>query len=372
MAGYVADNILSKRVHVVSWRAVNDRSHDTVLVDVRTADEFALGSIAGAINIPVDDLRSRMCELSKEVPIVLFCAVGLRGYLAYRILSQSGFTKLANLSGGYKTYNAATSTVTPPPSTNNSAPNTPMKHTSSKIIQIDACGLQCPGPVMQLKKEYEQLEQGAQLSIKATDQGFAHDVSAWCKMMGAKLVNVSNNAGVVEALIEKSEKQSVCNLITSGKENKTIIVFSDDLDKALASFVIANAAAATGKKVSLFFTFWGLSAIKKQQPVKVKKDLLGTMFSWMLPSNSTKFSLSKMNMGGLGGLMMRFIMKRKSIESLENLIHMAVENNVEMIACTMSMDVMGIKKEELIDHVILGGAATYLERAEDANVNLFI
>lgn len=372
MAGYVADNILSKRVRVVSWREINDRSRDTVLIDVRTADEFALGSIAGAINIPVDDLRNRMGALSKKIPIILFCAVGLRGYLAYRILDQNGFMQIANLSGGYKTYSTATSEFSPLFSTNSNALNTPIKQDRSKIIQIDACGLQCPGPVMQLKKEYEQLEQGAQLSIKATDQGFAHDVSAWCNMTGATLVNVSNHAGVVEALIEKGEKQTACNLTTSEKENKTLIVFSDDLDKVLASFVIANGAASTGKKVTLFFTFWGLSAIKKHQPVRAKKDMLGTMFGWMLPNNSKNLPLSKMNMGGLGGWMMRFVMKRKRVESLENLMQMAIENNVEMIACTMSMDVMGIKKEELMDHVTLGGVAAYLERAEHANVNLFI
>ena len=372
MAGFVADNILSKRVHVVSWRKINDRSSDTLLIDVRTADEFALGSIAGAINIPVDDLRKRMDTLSKDVPIILFCAVGLRGYLAYRILDQHGFTQIANLSGGYKTYSAATSEVKQSPSANNSSINKPMKQGKSKIIHIDACGLQCPGPVMQLKKEYEQLEQGEQLSIKATDQGFASDVSAWCNMTGATLVNVSNTAGIVEALIEKGEKKPACTLNSSDKDNKTLIVFSDDLDKALASFVIANGAASTGKKVTLFFTFWGLSVIKKHKSVNVKKDLLGTMFGWMLPNNSKDLSLSKMNMGGLGGWMMRLVMKRKRVESLESLIQMAIDNNVEMIACTMSMDVMGVKKEELMDHVTLGGVAAYLERAEQANVNLFI
>ena len=359
-------------VHVVSWRKINDRSSDTVLIDVRTADEFALGSIAGAINIPVDDLRKCMDTLSKDVPIILFCAVGLRGYLAYRILDQHGFTQIANLSGGYKTYSAATSEVKQSPSANNSSINKPMKQDKSKIIHIDACGLQCPGPVMQLKKEYEQLEQGAQLSIKATDQGFASDVSAWCNMTGATLVNVSNTAGIVEALIEKGEKQPACTQSSSEKENKTLIVFSDDLDKALASFVIANGAASTGKKVTLFFTFWGLSVIKKHKSVNVKKDLLGTMFGWMLPNNSKDLPLSKMNMGGLGGWMMRLVMKRKRVESLENLMQMAIDNNVEMIACTMSMDVMGVKKEELMDHVTLGGVAAYLERAEQANVNLFI
>lgn len=99
---------------------------------------------------------------------------------------------------------------------------------------------------------------------------------------------------------------------------------------------------------------------------------MGKMFGWMLPSSSEKLKLSKMNMGGMGSKMMRMIMKQKRIDSLESLIQQAIDNGVEMIACTMSMDVMGVKQEELLDHVKLGGVATYLERAEEANLNLFI
>ena len=151
-----------------------------------------------------------------------------------------------------------------------------------------------------------------------------------------------------------------------------MIVFSDDLDKALASFVIANGIAATGKKVSLFFTFWGLNVIKKRERPSVKKDIFGKMFGMMLPANSSKLSLSKMNMGGIGSRMMRLIMKKKNIDSLEALIQQAIDSGVEMSACTMSMDVMGVKQEELLDNVQLGGVATYLERAEKSNMSLFI
>ena len=150
------------------------------------------------------------------------------------------------------------------------------------------------------------------------------------------------------------------------------ILFSDDLDKVLATFVLANGAAATGEKVTIFFTFWGLNAIKKTEKPKVKKDWFGKMFGVMLPSDSMKLKLSKMNMGGMGARMMRHIMKRKGIDSLESLRRQAIENGVEFIACQMSMDVMGVKKEELLDHVTIGGVATYMGRAEEANVNLFI
>lgn len=149
-------------------------------------------------------------------------------------------------------------------------------------------------------------------------------------------------------------------------------MFSDDLDKALATFVLANGAAATGEKVTIFFTFWGLNAIKKLDKPKVEKDIFGKMFGMMLPSSSQKLKLSKMNMGGIGSRMMRYIMKNKGIDSLESLRRQALENGVEFIACQMSMDVMGVKREELLDEVTIGGVATYMNRADNANVNLFI
>lgn len=149
-------------------------------------------------------------------------------------------------------------------------------------------------------------------------------------------------------------------------------MFSDDLDKALATFVLANGAAATGQKVSIFFTFWGLNVIKKVAKPKVKKDIFGRMFGMMLPSSSRKLHLSKMSMLGIGDKMMRYIMKQKGIDSLESLRQQALDSGVEFIACQMSMDVMGVKREELLDDVTVGGVATYMERAENANVNLFV
>lgn len=379
MAGYVAENILTKKVEVIDWRKISQLSSDTILVDVRTADEYSLGSIPGAINIPVDELRNRLSELPKDKPIVVTCAVGLRGYLAYRILVQHGYKDVKNLSGGYKTWSIATAkqvlkqTESNQQTTKPEEPSavTSARPASQKTVQIDACGLQCPGPVMQLKKHYAEINTGDRLLITATDQGFGKDVGAWCNMTGAQLVSVENKSGIIHATIEKAEPKSSCKMVNEA-DNKTLIVFSDDLDKALASFVIANGAASTGKKVTMFFTFWGLNVIKKRQKPAVSKDIFGKMFGWMLPAHSGKLKLSKMNMGGAGSWMMRLIMKKKHIDSLESLIAQAAENGVEMIACTMSMDVMGVKEEELMDNVTLGGVATYLERAEDANVNLFI
>ena len=375
MAGFVAENILNKKSQIIQWRELAELPADTIRIDVRTHDEYKLGTIPGFINIPVDESRDHLDELPKEKPIVVTCAVGLRGYLAYRILVQNGFKHVRNLSGGYKTWSVATAPIKEIVSHKPEIPeSTSYGNSDSQInlLKVDACGLMCPGPVMQLKKNYKALKIGEQLQITATDQAFGKDVTSWCKMTGAELVALENKNGVVAATIRKQEKTASCEISRNNADNKTLIVFSDDLDKALASFVIANGAASTGKKVTMFFTFWGLNVIKKQHKPTVTKDIFGKMFGWMLPTHSGKLKLSKMNMGGAGSWMMRLIMKRKRIDSLESLIQQAIDNGVEMIACTMSMDVMGVQKEELMDNVTLGGVASYLERAEEANVNLFI
>ena len=375
MAGFVAENILNKKSRIILWRELAELPADTIRIDVRTHDEYKLGTIPGFINIPVDELREHLDELPKEKPIVVTCAVGLRGYLAYRILVQNGFKHVRNLSGGYKTWSVATAPIKEIVSHKPEIPESTSSGNSDSqinLLKVDACGLMCPGPVMQLKKNYEALKIGEQLQITATDQAFGKDVTSWCKMTGAELVALENKNGVVAATIRKQEKTASCEISRNNADNKTLIVFSDDLDKALASFVIANGAASTGKKVTMFFTFWGLNVIKKQHKPTVTKDIFGKMFGWMLPTHSGKLKLSKMNMGGAGSWMMRLIMKRKRIDSLESLIQQAIDNGVEMIACTMSMDVMGVQKEELMDNVTLGGVASYLERAEEANVNLFI
>ena len=243
MAGFVAENILNKKSRIILWRELAELPADTIRIDVRTHDEYKLGTIPGFINIPVDELREHLDELPKEKPIVVTCAVGLRGYLAYRILVQNGFKHVRNLSGGYKTWSVATAPIKEIVSHKPEIPeSTSYGNSDSQInlLKVDACGLMCPGPVMQLKKNYEALKIGEQLQITATDQAFGKDVTSWCKMTGAELVALENKNGVVAATIRKQEKTASCEISRNNADNKTLIVFSDDLDKALASFVIAN------------------------------------------------------------------------------------------------------------------------------------
>ena len=217
---------------------------------------------------------------------------------------------------------------------------------------------------------------GDQLEIQVTDQAFGQDLTSWSNMVGANVLSIDKSGGTITARIEKpgkkKEQENEPVVVQQTIDSQTMIVFSDDMDKALASFVIANGAAAAGKKVTLFFTFWGLNIIKKVDKPKVKKDIWGKMFGMMLPSSSKKLKISQMNMGGLGSKMMRMVMKKKNVEILENMMQQANDNGVEFIACSMSMDVMGIASEELMDGVTIAGVAAYLERANKANVNLFI
>ncbi len=373
IAGYVACNTLDGVMPVVTWRelAAADRS-EVCLVDVRTPEEYSLGTIDGAVNIPLDDLRGRLGEIDRESDVIVFCAVGLRGYLAQRILLGRGYRRVRNLAGGYKTYSLATQKVEP-------VEGQPCGQAedsgaeSGDMLRLDACGLQCPGPIMQVKNAVDGMKAGQRIEVRATDPGFARDAESWCRSTGNKFVSKTSEGGYHTVVIEKREAcASAVTPAAGGSRDKTFIMFSDSLDRAIATFVLANGAAATGGKVTIFFTFWGLNVIKKRRKPHVEKDIFGRMFAWMLPSDSTCLHLSKMSMLGLGDRLMRHIMRRKNISQLEELMREAVYNGVELIACQMTMDMMGISRDELIDGVTVGGVATYMERAGNSGVNLFI
>lgn len=373
IAGYVACNTLDGVMPVVTWRelAAADRS-EVCLVDVRTPEEYSLGTIDGAVNIPLDDLRGRLGEIDRESDVIVFCAVGLRGYLAQRILLGRGYRRVRNLAGGYKTYSLATQKVEP-------VEGQPCGQAedsgaeSGDMLRLDACGLQCPGPIMQVKNAVDGMKAGQRIEVRATDPGFARDAESWCRSTGNKFVSKTSEGGYHTVVIEKREAcGSAVTPAAGGSRDKTFIMFSDSLDRAIATFVLANGAAATGGKVTIFFTFWGLNVIKKRRKPHVEKDIFGRMFAWMLPSDSTCLHLSKMSMLGLGDRLMRHIMRRKNISQLEELMREAVYNGVELIACQMTMDMMGISRDELIDGVTVGGVATYMERAGNSGVNLFI
>ncbi len=388
-AGYNAENIMQGLFRPLSPYQFHEWDHsDSCLLDVRTPDEHDLNAIKGSHNIELDKLRERLEELPRDKNIYIFCGVGLRGYVATRILKQNGFDKVYNLSGGLKVYQTAMEKQDNPLNFSTMEDVLLPEETSvnhmpdlSDLLQVDACGLQCPGPVLKLKEEIAKIAPGEQMQIRATDPGFYNDVASWCNVTGHTLIGRTKKGPEVSAVIRKKSENVTENKLAKMYEgirtvergdNKTIIVFSDDLDRALASFVIANGAASMGKKVTMFFTFWGLNVIKKQDKPRTQKTLMDRMFGLMMPNHAGKLPLSNMNMGGIGRTMMKKRMKSKNVDALDVMINTAIRSDVQMLACQMSMDVMGVNHEELIDGVRVGGVANYLEEAESSNLNLFI
>lgn len=376
IAGYTAANILKGDCRVFYWHEVPSIDRDSLLIDVRTTTENDLGSIPNSINIPLDSLRQRLNELPKEKKLYIFCQVGLRGYLACRILMQSGYTQVYNLSGGYKTWSAAVSKQE-----NEGLFNYESIRTDDLIVNVtdadvavcvDACGLQCPGPIMQVFKSIKDMKPGQVLEVSATDPGFAEDIKSWCNRTGNTLLSLDFDGKTFRVKIRKEKDDMIQNANTDKGNDKNMIIFSNDLDRALASFIIANGAAAMGRKVTMFFTFWGLNILRKPKPGKVKKDLLSRMFGFMMPRGSKRLRLSKLHIAGMGTGMMKYVMKNKNVYSLEMMIEQARQAGVKLVACNMSMDIMGIKPEELIDGVSIGGVANMLEAAEQSDATFFI
>lgn len=390
MLGYVASNVADGVLDVVHYDRIDELIRNgATLVDVREPVERESGFIAGSINIPLGELRSRLHELPAGEPIYVSCQVGLRGYLAARMLEQHGF-KAINLSGGYKTYSAYFGKRAPEEAqgrheSGSSAPQgeldtEPTQSAFSDDLQaryqLDVCGLQCPGPISQVYQLMQKAEDGDVIEVSVTDPAFPQDIAAWCGKTGNALLKQVAEKDKIRVWLRKGAA-AASPAAASGNEPKgekgaTLVVFNQDLDKAIASFIIATGAAAMGKKVTMFFTFWGLNVLRKANAPRLDKDFMERMFGKMMPQGPDALPISNMNMAGMGAQMIKRVMKKKNVDSLETLMRNAMELGVELVACSMSMDVMGIQAEELIDGVTIGGVATYLGKAEDANLNLFV
>ena len=378
--GFLAGNILRGDLDTIDWDAVDslDRSK-YALLDARDPVELTIGMIEGSLNIPLSELRARVKEIPRSKKLLVYCQVGQRGYFAARVLSQLGF-EVVNLNGGYKTYSHATG---------QQANFDTFEHVSissreeiheiphfnpeeSSEFTVDACGLQCPGPILKLYNKVKEVETGDVITVKATDYGFTSDVQAWADRTGNKLISLGSEEGVITARIQKGagEKAGVGTGATT--QDKTMVLFSGDLDKAIAGFIIANGAASMGHKVTMFFTFWGLNILRKSNPPGVQKTLIEKMFGFMMPRGPKKLTLSKMHMAGMGTAMIKGIMKKKNVSSLEDLIQSALDIGVTIQACQMSMDLMGIQKDELIDGIEAVGVATFIHASDDSNATIFI
>ncbi|MEM2915232.1 MAG: DsrE/DsrF/DrsH-like family protein, partial [Candidatus Bathyarchaeia archaeon] len=346
--------------------------------------------------------RSRLVEIPKNRRIVLYCRVGLRGYLATRILRQAGYDAY-NLSGGWLTYllhypqkgqfplppidgtlnsKYPSSSVSPCVSStcthneNNSQKGGVKQQEVSFSVnrELDVSSLQCPGPIVRLKETMESLKAGDVLCLTASCS-FSHDLEAWIRSTGHKLLTTQTHNGLLKAWIQKSTSPvfQQDSYPLSQPSEAAIVLFSGDLDRALAALIIATGLASLGTHVSIFFTFWGLNVLRKAQPPKVKKDWLSKMFGWMMPCGAKKLALSKMHMAGLGTALMKYVMQKKNVLSLEDLIKEAKKLGVKFIACEMAMNVMGLKKEELIDEIEeIAGVPAFAELARRGHPTLFI
>ena len=325
-----------------------DLSQVTVL-DLREPDQVLLGSITGAVNIPFSRIGKELDKVPKDKPIYVFCQEGSFSEDVTEILQDWG-ADAVNVDGGWRAWQEYLSHAEPG--------------------FVDAKGMKCPGPIVKLADTLHGLQTGQKVLIQATEDAFVSDVAVWCERTGNKLLKLDVSEEKIEALVEKAQLSSETS--ASPQNDKTFVVFSGDLDKTIAAFVMANGASAMGRKVTMFFTFWGLNILRRPEKVSVSKKLPERILGFMTPKGTKNLGLSRMNMGGLGAKMIRGIMKSKGVSSLEELIDSARNHGVRLVACQMSMDIMGIRKEELIDGVELGGVSTFLGSGEQSDMSLFI
>ncbi|MGG7146700.1 CoA-disulfide reductase [Clostridium butyricum] len=389
MLGYYASNIMEDLVDIIQWNKVDELDkNNSIIVDVREEFELVTGTFENSINIPLGQLRDRLDEIPKNKNVYVTCQVGQRGYVASRILRSNGINAI-NIDGGIKTYiyvkrsqesiknqfdNKNEETIKEEVAAMN-LDDLDITEINAKVT-LDACGLQCPGPIRRVFEEMTKMSEGDVLEVKASDPGFSKDIKSWCEKTNNTLLKSEfdkKNKNLI-AVIQKGikRKENTTPIETSNKNGATLVVFSGDFDKAIASFIIATGAASMGKEVTMFFTFWGLNILKKKGKGKVNKDTMEKMFDVMLPSHAGKLPLSQMNMMGMGPAMIKQIMKKHNVDDLETLIANAINMGVRVVACAMSMELMGIKKEEFIDGVEIGGVASYLGAADDSGLNLFI
>lgn len=387
MLGYYASNIIDGIVDIIEWDQIDKLDKkNSIILDVREEFELATGTFDNYMHIPLGELRNRLNEIPKDKDIYVTCQVGLRGYVGCRLLEQHGI-KCTNIDGGIKTYfyvKNAEKSIRDQHERNKdikeevavmSLEDLDITEINAKVT-LNACGLQCPGPIRKVFEEISKMEDEEILEVKASDPGFSKDIKSWCEKTNNTLLKSEFNKDekAFVAYIQKgtNKKQESSTALTAEKNGATLVVFSGDFDKAIASFIIATGAASMGKEVTMFFTFWGLNILKQKNKPKVNKDSMEKMFDIMLPGHAGKLPLSQMNMMGMGPTMIKQIMKKHNVDDLETLITNAIKMGVKVVACSMSMDLMGIKKEEFIDGVEIGGVASYLGATEDSGLNLFI
>ena len=354
-----------------------DRSGCTV-VDMRNPEDIRVfGAIRGAVNIPAEQLAADPEQLPKDAPVILICYVGMASEQIAEKLSALGYD-VTHVDGGYNAYKKLLQTEEEDDEDDDededgaeAAPEAAGQEKPEPLF-VDAKNLKCPGPIVKVADFLRDKPEGTRIRVEATEDAFYSDIRIWCERTGNRLDSLSASEGVISAEITRRVAQQKQTVPLTEKNDKTFVVFSGDLDKTIAAFIMANGAAAMGRKVTMFFTFWGLNILRRPEKVSASKNFIEKMFGAMMPRGTKMLGLSRMNMGGAGAKMIRWIMREKGISSLEELIDSAKAHGVRIVACQMSMDIMGIRKKELIDGVELGGVSTFLGSGEQSDMSLFI
>jgi NADPH-dependent 2,4-dienoyl-CoA reductase/sulfur reductase-like enzyme/peroxiredoxin family protein/rhodanese-related sulfurtransferase/TusA-related sulfurtransferase len=387
MAGFVASNVLLGDLTL--WYA-QDYPHATEgarILDVRTPEEFSIWHLPGAENVPLATIREASAGWDHAAPLRLYCSVGFRSYLAYRSLVQRGFSDVATLSGGSETFRAwhelAPDSAEPTPAVTAYAEAVDVVAAAAHrdlvmlgtgvSVDLDCAGLACPGPIMKLADTIKTMDAGDEVVVHVSDPGFALDGPAWAKRNGHQLLSIAPEGPGYVATIRKGGEPVVgAAAVVPSTPKLSFVVFDGDLDKLIAAFIIANGALAMGEEVSMFFTFWGLNALRKAKPPKRERSAMDAMFGAMMPRGADKLTLSQMNMMGAGTAMIKGVMKKNGVQSLPELIAAAQAGGARIIGCTMTMDLLGIAPSDLLDGVELGGVATFLGEAAESTTTLFI
>ncbi|OPJ62393.1 DsrE/DsrF/DrsH-like family protein [Clostridium oryzae] len=239
------------------------------------------------------------------------------------------------------------------------------------VTEIDITPLTYSEQIIAVKRAMSKIKINTILKIRASAPNFYYDVVSWCKVTHNKLVSINTIDHAAEVEIEKTSNNVELNKENSIKQ-KTLLIFSDDLDRAAAAFIIANGAIATGNRVTMFFMFWGINIIRKGEKIQKRRTTTDIVTDRFMPRDSRHLKLSRMKVLGIGSRNMRRLMKDRNIGSLEKLIVTAIKGGVNMIACGMSMELLNIKKEELIDGVTIGGVEDFIESGDISQFSLFI
>ena len=239
------------------------------ILDLREPDELLLGEFPGAVSIPFSRIWKEIDSVPQDKPVYVLCRTGELSEEVTEILTDRGY-EAYNVDGGYLAWCEEVEAAPP--------------------LYLDARGLRCPGPIVQTADRMQSLLPGQKLRIEATEEAFASDIAVWCRRTGNLLHSLERRGEVIEAVVEKHGREgSPQDRI---REDKTFILFSGDLDKTIAAFIMANGAAAMGRRVTMFFTFWGLNILRRPEKLHVQKTLVERVFGFMMPRGTKRLPLS--------------------------------------------------------------------------------